>query len=185
MNAQPTKVVTGRARGSYVNVFAPRMNDLSGKEEYSMTLLIPKTDTDTLAKLKAAAKAAIAEKFGDKPPAGLQSPIHDGDGAKPNGGEYGEECHGHWVVNVKSTRKPGVVDANVQPVLDAAEFQSGDYCRVSLNAYAYDNKRKGVAFGLQNVQVLAKGEPLGGGGSRAEDDFGPASGASDNIPGWD
>lgn len=47
---------------------------------------------------------------------------------------------------------------------------SGDYGRVSMNAYGYDQKgNKGVAFGWNNAQFLEKGEPLGR--ARAEDDF--------------
>lgn len=188
MSAQPqdigTKVVTGKVRGSYVHVFQPRLNELSGKEEFSMTLLIPKSDKDTVGQLKTAVEDAIRRKWGDKRPPGLQMPIHDGDGEKPNGGPYGEECVDHWVLNVKSNRKPGVVDANVRPVIDPTAFVSGDYCRVSLNAYAYDNKRKGVGFGLNNVQVLERGDPLGG-GSSPESDFGPASNdatGGDDVP---
>lgn len=169
----PTYVVTGRARASYVNVFQPRLNELSGREEFGLTLLVPKSDTETIAKLRAAANAAREAKWGSKPPAGLHSPIHDGDGMKPNGGEYGEECRGHWVVNVKSRDRPHVVDENVQPIVDPSEFQSGDYCRVSLRAFGYDNRRKGVSFGLNNVQRMGRGDSLNG-RRRAEDEFGPA-----------
>ncbi len=157
-----TKIVTGEIRASYVNVFQPRMNDLSGKDEYSMTLLIPKSDKKTIADIKAAGAVAKDAKWGRNVPKGVQFPVHDGDGEKPNGGDYGEECADHWVLNVRSNYKPGVVDANVQPVIDQSELQSGDYCRVSLNAFAYDNKRKGVGFGLNNIQVLRRGDPLGG-----------------------
>lgn len=181
MSNQPTRLITGTVRCSYVHVFEPRKNELSGKDEYSMTLLIPKTDRDTLAKMRAAAEAAIAAKWGAKPPQHLQSPIHDGDGGKPNGGPFPEECAGHWVVNVKTNERPGIVDAAVAPVLDRKEFMSGDYARVSLNAYAYDNKRIGVAFGLGNIQVIRKGEPLSG-RARAEDEFGPVEGAAPVAP---
>ena len=171
--ASNTKVVTGRARASYANVFNARLNELNGKEEYSLTVLIPKEDKETSAKLKAAMEAAIANKWPNKPPAGLQKPVHDGDGEKPNGGEYGEECRGHWVLNVKSNKRPGIIDANMNDVIDPNEFVSGDYCRVSLGAYAYDNLRRGVSFGLNNIQVLGKGTPLGGTRSRPQEDFSP------------
>lgn len=179
-NANSTRVITGVVRCSYVHVFEARQNVNSGKDEYSMTLLIPKSDTETVAKLKAAMDAAISAKWGAKPPAHLQKPIHDGDGQKPLGGPYSEECEGHWVLNVKSNSRPGIVDANVAPIMDRAEFQSGDYARVSLNAYAYDNKRVGVSFGLNNIQVIRKGEPLSG-RTRAEDDFGPADGVQQQV----
>lgn len=171
-NPRPTYVVTGKVRASYVNVFKPRLNELSGNEEYGFTMLVPKDDTATISKLNAAMKAAIEAKWGNKPPAGLQRPIHDGDGAKPNGGEYGEECRGHWVVNVKSRDRPNVVDEGTNPIIDPSEFVSGDYCRCSLNAFGYDNKRKGVSFGLNNIQRLARGESLTG-RRRAEDEFEP------------
>ena len=169
--ASNTKVVTGKVRASYVNAFQPRLNELSGKEEYSLTLLVPKEDKDTSAKLKSAMEAAIAAKRNGKTPAGLQKPVHDGDGEKPNGGEYGEECRGHWVLNVKSNKRPGIIDAAMNDVIDPNEFVSGDYCRVSLGAYAYDNMRRGVSFGVNKIQVVAKGAPLGGARSRPQDDF--------------
>ena len=179
---QSTKVVTGKCRASYVNVFHPRLNELNGKEEYSMVLLVPKTDQQTVAKLQGAIEAAKQLKWSAKVPPGVQSPVHDGDGERPNGGPYGDECHGHWVINVKSNRRPGIVDAQLNDVIDTGEFNSGDYCRVSLSAFGYDNARKGVSFGLNNIQVLERGEPLGGSASRPEDDFGPVAVANDASP---
>ena len=185
----PLKVVTGVVRGSYVNVFKPRLNELNGKEEYSMTILIPKEDTETLGKLRRAMHAAIQAKWPNKVPSGVQNPLHDGDGEKPNGGEYGEECAGHWVMNVKSNRRPGIIDVDMNDVLDPDEFVSGDYCRVSINAYAYDNMRRGVAFGLNNIQVVERGDPLGGNNTSAQEDFGgsPTSGVRNKSEGtgWD
>ena len=185
----PLKVVTGVVRGSYVNVFKPRLNELNGKEEYSMTILIPKEDTETLGKLRGAMNAALQAKWPNKAPSGIQKPLHDGDGEKPNGGEYGEECAGHWVMNIKSSRRPGIIDVDMNDVLDPDEFVSGDYCRVSINAYAYDNMRRGVAFGLNNIQVVERGDPLGGNNTSAQEDFGgsPTSGVRNKSEGtgWD
>lgn len=171
------RFTTGKVRASYVSVFNPRLNDLSGKEEYSMMLLIPKTDTATVEKIKNEINGALREKFGTKPPASWRNPLRDGDkegdGGVPDGTPAGAEPYGgHYFMNVKSNQKPGVVDANLNPIIDSSEFVSGDYCRVSLNAYAYDAKgNKGVSFGLGNVQVMEKGEPLGS-SVRAEDEFG-------------
>jgi hypothetical protein len=169
INAART-VKTGKCRASYVNVFKPRLNEQNGQMEYSMCLLVPKSDTVTMNKIKAAAKAAIEDKWGSKPPKGLAMPWHDGDGAKPNGGEYGEECHGHYVINLKSKDLPGVVDQNTQPLTDPTSFVSGDYCRITMRAFGYDNKRIGVSFGLNNIQLWAKGEPLSG-RKAAKDEF--------------
>ena len=174
MATQQRKVVTGEVRGSYVNVFSTRLNDLSGKEEYSMMILIPKEDKETVADLKKAIKAAVDDKWGSKRPANLRNPLRDGDSESdlPDTVEAGEEPYaGHYFMNLKSSQKPGIVDVNVQPVIDEGDFRSGDFCRVSINAYAYDQKgNKGVAFGLNNIQVLRKGLPLGG-VSRPENDF--------------
>jgi len=187
MSAQPApasrKVVTGKCRASYVNVFQPRRNELSGKDEYSMVLLVPKSDTGTVAKLKGAIESAKADKWGAKIPPGVRNPVNDGDGERPNGGPYGEECFGHWVLNVKSNRRPGIVDASLQDVINPDDFGSGDYCRASLNAFAYDNASKGVSFALNNIQVLERGDSLGGSASRPEDDF-EAVGAANEASPW-
>lgn len=161
------KVVTGKVRGSYVNIFNPRMNDFSGKEEYSICILIPKDDRDTVAKIQAAVKAVVAKKWSGKTPANLRTPLRDGDEERPGDPAYA----GHYFMNLKSRDKPGVVDRNRDEVLHPAEFVSGDYCRVSMGAYAYDmHGNRGVSFGLGNVQVLEKGEPLSS-RSRAADEF--------------
>ena len=63
------------------------------------------------------------------------------------------------------------MDASCQPILDTSELYSGIYGRASINFYAFNtNGNKGIACGLNNLQKLRDGEPLGG-KSRAEDDF--------------
>lgn len=163
-----TKVVTGKVRLSYVNVFQPRASMPGQEPKYSICVLIPKTDTATVNKVKAAIQAAAeAGKalWGGKVPA-VKLPLRDGDAERDS-----PEYKGHWFINASSKQRPGVVDASVQPILDASEIVSGDYGRVSLNFYPYAQQgNRGVGAGLQNVQKLADGEPLSG-RSRAEDDF--------------
>lgn len=164
-----TKVVTGKARLSYVNVFQPRAAKPGQEAKYSVCVLIPKTDTVTVNKVKAAVKAAADAGIGilgGKIPPNLKNPLRDGDTERE-----GPEYKGHWFINANSKQRPGVVDASVQPILNADEIYSGCYGRVSLNFYAYNQEgNKGVGAGLQNVQKVADGEPLSG-RSRAEDDF--------------
>jgi len=161
------RLITGRVRGSYVNIFRPRLNDLSGEEEYSMSLLIPKTDKKTVDRIQEIVEDVIKEKWGAKRPAKLRTPLRDGDAERPEDEAY----KGVFFMNVKSKQPPGIIDKDRQPVLDSSEFLSGDYCRCSLNAYPYDQKgNSGVSFGLNNVQIIAKGTPLSG-RARAEDDF--------------
>ncbi len=55
--------------------------------------------------------------------------------------------------------------------LNRSEVYSGVYGRASINFYAFNsNGNKGIACGLNNLQKIRDGEPLGG-KSRAEDDF--------------
>ncbi len=164
-----TKIVTGKARLSYVNLFQPRAQNEGQEPKYSVCVLIPKSDTATVNKIKAAieaAKEAGKPTWGGKVPPGLKMPLRDGDTERDT-----PEYKGHWFVNATSKQRPQVVDASVQPILNADEVYSGCYGRVSINFYAYNqNGNRGIAAGLGNVQKVADGEPLSG-RSRAEDDF--------------
>jgi len=164
-----TKVVTGKVRLSYVNVFEPRAAQPGQEAKYSLCVLIPKSDKATLekiAKAVEAAKEAGKAQWGGKVPAGLKTPLRDGDTERDSA-----EYKGHYFINCNSKQKPGVVDAAVNPIMDQSEMYSGCYGRVSINFYGYNqNGNRGVGAGLQNVQKLADGEPLSG-RSRAEDDF--------------
>lgn len=172
-----TKVVTGKVRLSYCNLFQPRAAEEGQEAKYSCTILVPKSDKATIQKIKAAieaAKTAGADSLKDKNgkmPNTVKTPIHDGDGEKPNGGDYGDECKGHYVINASSKQKPGIVDKSLNEIIDSTEVYSGCYGKVSVNFYAFNTKgNKGIACGLNNVQKLADGDYLGG-RSRAEDDF--------------
>jgi hypothetical protein len=181
-----TKVVTGKVRLSYVSLFQPKADD-EGNEKYSCTILIPKSDKVTIAKIKTAieaAKQAGADKLKDKNgkmPATVQTSVHDGDGEKPKGGEYGEECRGCYVINASSRQKPGIIDARKNEILDSTEVYSGCYARASINFYAYNRKGgRGITCGINNVQKIADGDYLGG-RSRAEDDFDEYNDGEDGL----
>lgn len=168
-----TKVVTGKVRLSYAHLFEPFSIDGEQDPKYSVMLLIPKSDTKTIEDLRAAegaaAEAGKSSKFGGKIPANLASIIRDGDEVA----EDFPERKDHWFMSVTSpaTRKPGVVDQNVQPVMDATEVYSGCYARASLNAFPYTfGSKKGISFGLNHIQKIADGEPFGS-ITRPEDEF--------------
>ena len=169
------KVVTGKVRFAYFNGFKARLNELSGKTEFSTQILIPKTETATVAALKAAVAEALADKFNGKRPPGARNPIKDGDAPVADGAkELGEEYAGCWFISAKCSedRAPQIVDSEGQDILSSNEFGSGDWGRVSVTAFGYDQKvNKGVSFWLNNIQFLEKGEPLSG-RSNAADDFG-------------
>ena len=174
-SANPTKVRTGKVRFSYLTWHQPKLNDLNGKMEYSTQLLIPKSDKETVSKIKAAIEAAIKKKWGKKPTnPKFKMPLRDGDDpaeTKSDGSPLGAEYKGHYFMNIRSDQKPGVVDHMREPITDPNEFVSGDYGKATMSAFGYEAKGNvGVSFGLHNLQKTAKGVPLG---SRvaAEDDF--------------
>ena len=172
----PTKVITGKNTiMSYLNVNEPKVPLGGGTPKYSVSLIIPKSDTVTVAKIRAAIQAAYEEgqsklKGNSKfVPAleDIKTPLRDGD--KDRKGD--EAYQNSWFVNANSTTKPGVVDADRQPILDSSELYSGIIGRASINFYAFNsNGNRGIACGLNNLQKLSDGTPLGG-HSRAEDDF--------------
>jgi hypothetical protein len=180
-NENPKHVVTGEARLSYVHILQPyanRNNGATAEEKYSVTVLIPKSDLATMQRINAAIEAATQEgatsKWKGRPPR-VATPVHDGDGQRPSdGAEFGPECKGHWVftASCKADRKPRVVDASVQDIMDPTKVYSGVYGRVGVDFFPYDNSgKKGVGCGLTNVQILRDGEPLDN-RRTAEDDFG-------------
>lgn len=166
----PTKVITGIVRLSYANVWEPKSIN-GGTEKYSVSLIIPKSDTKTLNAINEAVDAAIEEgkgKFGGKIPnkAALKLPLRDGDIDRPDDEAYADS----YFINANSITPPQVVDKNVNPVLDRSEVYSGVYGRVSVSFYAFNsNGNKGIACGLGNVQKIRDGEPLGGRTNAAEE----------------
>ena len=171
-----TKVVTGpQTRFSYLNAFTPKPSLSGGKPKYSVSLIIPKSDTKTIKAIESAIQAAYEEgeaklKGTGKtvpPLSSIRTPLRDGDTDRPDDAAYANA----YFINCNSETQPGIVDANCQPVIDHSECYSGCYGRASINAFAYNtNGSKGISFGLNNLQVLRQAESLGG-KSRAEDDF--------------
>ena len=171
----PTKVITGvNTRWSYANIWDPKSIN-GGTPKYSVSLIIPKDDTVTVGKVKAAIQAAYEE--GESKLKGngktvpvlstLKTPLRDGDLERPDDEAYANS----YFINANSATAPGVVDADRQPIIDRSDVYSGVYGRASINFYAFNsNGNRGIACGLNNLQKIRDGEPLGG-KSRAEDDF--------------
>ena len=171
----PTKVITGpKTRWSYANVWDPKSIN-GGTPKYSVSLIIPKSDVATVKKIEAAIQAAYEEGQSKLKGNGksvpslkvLKTPLRDGDLERPDDAAYADS----YFINANSASAPGIVDADRQPILERSEVYSGVYGRASINFYAFNsNGNKGIACGLNNLQKIADGEPLGG-KSRAEDDF--------------
>ncbi len=169
-----TKVLTGEVRLSYVNLTTPRAPQQGGEPKYSATLLIPKTDAATIANINASIKAAyedgVSKKWGGAHPTPKQI-VHDGDGLRPSGLQFGDECKGHWVLTASTKSKPQVVGIdNLDCELAPSDIYSGMYARVTINFFTYDTAgSKGVGCGLGNVLKTRDGEALAGGASAASD----------------
>jgi len=176
--SNPMKVITGKdTRWSYANVWDPK--SINGSTpKFSVSLIIPKSDTTTLKKIKAAIEAAYLEgesklKGSGKsvpPLAALKSPLRDGDTERPDDPAYANA----YFINANSATAPGIVDADRQPILTRSEVYSGVYGRASISFYAFNsNGNRGIACGLNNLQKFRDGESLGG-RATAEDDFATA-----------
>ena len=171
----PTKVITGvNTRWSYVTAWEAKSIN-GGAPKFSVSLIIPKSDTRTIEKIQAAIQAAYEEGQGKLKGNGksvpalsvLKTPLRDGDAERPDDEAYADA----YFINANSATAPGIVDANCNPILERSEVYSGVYGRASINFYAFNsNGNKGIACGLNNLQKIRDGEPLGG-KSRAEDDF--------------
>lgn len=174
----PTKVMTGKVRFSYANVFTAQAVNGSTDLKYSCSLIIPKTDTATVAAVQKAIAAATADgtknKWGGKTPSVAafpkMNPLRDGDVAKPDNPEYA----GCWFLGCNSKTKPGilmVLNGQKIPVTSEDEFYSGCYGRAVVNFFPFDAKgNKGIGVGLNNLLKTDDGERLGGKDS-AENDF--------------
>ena len=186
VSKNPCKVITGKNTiFSYLTVNEPKVPLGGGTPKYSVSLIIPKSDTETVEKIRAAIQAAYDEGLSKlkgnsrTAPAlkDLRNPLRDGDKDRKGDEAYKDS----WFVNANSTTKPGVVDADCQPILDSSELYSGIIGRASVTFYAYNsNGNKGIACGLNNLQKLRDGTPLGG-HSRAEDDFADADDDEDFL----
>jgi hypothetical protein len=173
--SNPMKVITGPdTRWSYANVWEPKSIN-GGTPKYSVSLIIPKSDKVTVEKIKKAIQAAYEEGQsklkgnGKTVPAlsVLKTPLRDGDLERPDDEAYANS----YFINANSATAPGIVDADRNTIIDRSEVYSGVYGRASINLYAFNsNGNKGIACGLNNLQKIKDGEPLGG-KSRAEDDF--------------
>lgn len=167
-----TTITTGKVRFSYLNVFTPRSMNDGDTAKYSVSLIIPKDDTATIEKIQAAIKKAYQNGksvFGGKLPKSWKNPLRDGDTDRDDDDPAYEGC---YFVNASTTRKPGIVDKDMNAILNVEELYSGCYGRVNVNFYAFNvSGNKGVACGLNHLQKLADGEALGGSRVSVEDAF--------------
>lgn len=181
-----TKVVTGKVRFSFVHIFEPQESLNGGDPKYNVTLLIPKNDTATVGKIKAAiteAREKFCERNGAKAlPEKPKHTLYDGDGVRDNGEPFGPECKGCYVLRVGSKDKPVIVDNFRNPITDPKEVYSGCYGRAAMNFFGYNTSgSKGISAALLSVQKLHDGEPFGTVGSADDFDDGYSDGEDDDF----
>ncbi len=169
-----TRVITGICTFSYLNCWEPKAIE-GGKPKFSVSLIFPKSDTKTTERIQSAIQAAYEEGAAKlkgtgksvPPLSNIRTPLRDGDKDRPDDETY----KGCWFINAKSDTAPDIVDADCHTILTRSEMYSGVKGRASINLYAYNvNGNRGIACGLNNLQKISDGTPLGG-RSRAEDDF--------------
>lgn len=184
-----TNITTGEVRLSYAHLFKPHAVMTGQEEKYSVTVLVPKTDVDTMNRINTAIEAAkqrgIAEKWSGQCPPIVATPVYDGDGVRPSDGmEFGPECKGHWVftASAKADYPPEVVDSQGNPIINQSEVYSGMYGKVNVTFFPYSyGGKKGIGCGLGPVMKSRDGETLGGSAPTAAQAFGfsqQAQGAS-------
>ena len=161
----PMKVITGpKTRWSYANVWEAKSIN-GGAPKFSVSLIVPKSDTATVTKIQAAIEAAYKE--GESKLKGngrtvpalsvIKTPLRDGDIERPDDPAYANA----YFINANSATAPGIVDAACNPIMNRSEVYSGVYGRASISFYAFNaNGNKGIACGLNNLQKISDGEPL-------------------------
>lgn len=172
-----TRINVGEVRLSYCHLFTPEAVADGGDKKYSVSVIIPKSNTKLVNAVKAAIEAAIQAglpKFGGKRPATLKTPLRDGDAERPDDEAYADS----YFINATSRTKPGIVKAmkvngksRLVEVTNEEEIYSGCYGYVSVNFFAFNNAgNRGIAAGLNNVLKTKDGSFLGGKAS-AQSDF--------------
>ena len=168
-NFGPTKMVIP-CRISFANIWEPK--SINGSEEkYSVSCVIPKSDTVLIARIEKAIEAAKEDgktrRWGGKIPPNLKLPLRDGDIDRPDDENY-QDC---MFVNASSKDAPQIVDRRKNPITDPMMVYSGCYCNISVNFYAFNaNGNRGVACSLGNIQFVKDGDRLSGKAS-ADADF--------------
>jgi hypothetical protein len=156
-------IVTPEAILCFPNLFEPTGFEGSERKTYNCVLVFPK-GTDLTA-LKALAKDAFAEKFPSGTKGSTHNPFRDGN---EKADDWGEHFRDATFIRVSSNSKPAVADRARRLLTDPESVYAGQIVKAAVHAYGYDTKgNKGVSFGLDAIQVIRDGDPLGGSGKAA------------------
>lgn len=172
------KLILKNVRFSYVRVFEPQQFNGTGDFKYSVVVLIPKTDTEQVKKIRELIETESREFIASHPklkgvkPEVWTSPLQDGD--KSGNDNY----EGMYYLNANRLErlgKPIVIDRHKKPIETKEEMYSGCWGVASLSLFGYYSSAKmaGVAVGLNGVQKVTDDERLDGGASASDfEDYG-------------
>ena len=168
-------------RAAFISVFkAIKAKDAGedAKPKYTIRACFPpEADLEPMKKLAAeAAKEKWGDKLNDKKFAEkLHSPFRTNDELDSPIPGIGDD----WVIMTLAAnedRRPGIVDRKLNDIIDEEEVYPGAWYRAQVRAYAWEfSSKRGVSFGLQNVQKMKDDEQLGAGRM-------PASKAFESVP---
>lgn len=163
MEQSKTTITIGPVRFSYLACWEPKAINEGDTPKYSVSAIIPKSDTKTIKAIEAAIEVAKQSgkdtKFAGKIPANLKLPLRDGDLERDEDDAYKDSMF----VNCHATNKPGIVDVNRNPVMDKDEVYSGAYGYLNVTFYPYNSGgSKGVAAGFNHLMKTKDGTPLSG-----------------------
>lgn len=167
------RYMTPPFRLSFPTLFEPESMDDKGPKKYGLSAVWTPADfTEADKKKWRTIMVAINEASKDRfkkawkdLPDNIKKGIRDGSERADMEG-YG---NGTKFANITSKMKPGVINLDNER-LGPEDIYPGCYCRATVTVYTYDNKGKGVALGLMNVQKIKDGERLDS-RTDAEDDF--------------
>ncbi len=169
------KVSTPIFRVSFPAVFEAKAMEEGQTPKFSVCAIFDPSkftakDKELWKAMEALADSVSMDKFKKKLgqlPANYKKPFRDG-AEKADLAGFGE---GKVFCNLSSKMRPGLIALDRTIITDVSDFYPGCYARATITCYAYDNKGKGVAFGLQNLQKLKDGDRLDS-RTDAQDDFG-------------
>ena len=190
-NTVQTRFTTGKVRLTYAFLWTPRNSSEDGDDQkgkkFSTSVLIPKTDQQTLARFNHALQHALAlgqQKgfWGATLPSNFKFPLRDGDAeCAEKGGEYA----GHWFLNASAVRRPQIVDINRNDIWEEGDVYSGCYARVGINLFPFSQRgNRGIGCGLEAVQKICDGEALGGVPVDVNEAFGDWNEGTAPVPGY-
>ena len=153
--SESIKVVTGLVRFINVNVFKP--HSINGKEKYSITLLIAKSEKETIVGIQRGYST-----LKELNPNLLKTPMLELRGLRDGDVEKDDEVYkGCYFLNAASLERPGLVDEDLNPLIDMGDIYDGCYGRACVTLYCYQIEGKaGIAVGLNNLQKLKDGEKI-------------------------